>query len=75
MRILAGRAGTESVTRVLVTSFADEHEWTTVGVHANVVEASWQALVDSLIFALGPVGNGPVSPAAATANPLSVDTH
>ena len=35
-----------------------ENEWTTVGVHANVVEASWQALVDSLIFALGPVGNG-----------------
>jgi 2-isopropylmalate synthase len=55
VRILSGRSGTESVTRVLVTSLAGEKDWTTVGVHANVVEASWQALVDSLIFALGPV--------------------
>ena len=26
--------------------------WTTVGVHSNVIEASWQALVDSLVFGL-----------------------
>jgi 2-isopropylmalate synthase len=82
VRILSGRAGTESVTRVLVTSLAGENEWTTVGVHANVVEASWQALVDSLIFALGPVGRGPVvggmtgtAVASAAPNPVSVDTH
>ncbi len=52
VRILAGDAGTDSVTRVLVTSSDAVHDWTTVGVHANVVEASWQALVDSLIYAL-----------------------
>ena len=52
VRILAGHAGTDSVTRVLVTSTAGLREWTTVGVHANVVEASWQALVDSLVYAL-----------------------
>ena len=55
VRILSGRAGTESVTRVLVTSLSGDREWTTVGVHANVVEASWAALVDSLVYALGPV--------------------
>ena len=57
VRILAGQAGTESITRVLVSSVAGAGvepapEWTTVGVHANVVEASWQALVDSLVYAV-----------------------
>jgi 2-isopropylmalate synthase len=60
VRILAGHAGTDSVTRVLVTSADATDEWTTVGVHANVVEASFQALLDSLVYALGadrpPVG-------------------
>lgn len=56
VRILAGHAGTDSVTRVLVTSDDTANpsapDWTTVGVHPNVVEASWQALVDSLVYAL-----------------------
>ena len=63
VRILAGQAGTDSVTRVLVSSAstmaAGSPEWTTVGVHANVVEASWEALVDSLVYALGPSVAGP----------------
>jgi 2-isopropylmalate synthase len=54
VRILAGHAGTDSITRVLVTSahqgVPSPEEWTTVGVHANVVEASWQALVDALVY-------------------------
>ena len=58
VRILAGHAGTDSVTRVLVasssTKAAGTPEWTTVGVHTNVVEASWEALVDSLVYALRP---------------------
>ncbi|HYN71472.1 MAG TPA: citramalate synthase, partial [Nakamurella sp.] len=53
VRILAGSAGTESITRVLVSSARGGREWTTVGVHANVIEASWQALVDALVHALG----------------------
>lgn len=56
VRILAGHAGTDSITRVLVTSAnvaaPGAEEWTTVGVHANVVEASWQALVDALVYVL-----------------------
>ncbi|MBV9923263.1 MAG: citramalate synthase, partial [Pseudonocardia sp.] len=47
--------GTDAVTRVLVesTDRADGvgAEWTTVGVHGNVVEASWLALVDALAYA------------------------
>jgi 2-isopropylmalate synthase len=54
VRILAGSAGTDSITRVLVSSARGAQEWTTVGVHANVVEASWQALVDALVYALQP---------------------
>ncbi len=57
VRILAGSAGTDSITRVLVSSARGPREWTTVGVHANVVEASWQALVDALVYALGPDGS------------------
>ena len=41
-------------------------EWTTVGVHANVVEASWQALVDALVYALRPQTPEP-RPSAARA--------
>jgi len=60
VRILAGHAGTDSVTRVLVSSARGPQEWTTVGVHANVVEASWQALVDALVYVLpSPAGAPP----------------
>jgi 2-isopropylmalate synthase len=43
--------GTDAVTRVLIESTDKEREWTTVGVHGNVVEASWLALVDALAYA------------------------
>src|ERR1700710_2382003 len=41
VRILDGRHGTDAVTRVLVETGDGHREWTTVGVHANVIEASW----------------------------------
>jgi 2-isopropylmalate synthase len=50
VRILTDAAGTDAVTRVLVESGDDEQEWTTVGVHGNIVEASWLALCDALAF-------------------------
>lgn len=50
VRILVDEPGTDAVTRVLVESRDGEHEWTTVGVHANIVEASWLALCDALIY-------------------------
>jgi 2-isopropylmalate synthase len=49
VRILPGHPGTDAVTRVLVESTDGEREWTTVGVHGNIVEASWLALCDALV--------------------------
>jgi 2-isopropylmalate synthase len=43
--------GTDAVTRVLLESTGHSGSWTTVGVHSNVVEASWIALVDALAYA------------------------
>lgn len=48
VRILTDASGTDAVTRVLVESRDDEQEWTTVGVHGSIVEASWLALCDAL---------------------------
>ena len=52
VRILEGSHGTGAVTRVLVETRSTGGDWTTVGVHENVVEASWTALVDALSFGL-----------------------
>ncbi|MCT2584181.1 citramalate synthase [Actinophytocola gossypii] len=60
VRILADQPGTDAVTRVLVESTDREHEWTTVGVHGNIVEASWLALCDALAHKAMRVGQ-PVS--------------
>ncbi|MEC3973784.1 citramalate synthase [Amycolatopsis sp. H20-H5] len=49
VRILSGHPGTDAVTRVLVETTDGAREWTTVGVHGNIVEASWLALCDALI--------------------------
>ncbi|MDG4767280.1 citramalate synthase [Solwaraspora sp. WMMD406] len=53
VRILEGSHGTGAITRVLVeTVDGNARDWTTVGVHENVVEASWHALVDALTYGL-----------------------
>ncbi|MGA8112037.1 MAG: citramalate synthase [Actinocatenispora sp.] len=52
VRILEGSHGSSAVTRVLVESGDDGGDWTTVGVHENVVDASWRALVDALTYAV-----------------------
>ena len=53
VRILEGSHGTGAITRVLVeTANGTGKDWTTVGVHENVVEASWRALVDALTYGL-----------------------
>jgi 2-isopropylmalate synthase len=53
VRILEGSHGSGAITRVLLETTEKGQDWTTVGVHENVVEASWQALVDALTFGLG----------------------
>ena len=52
VRILEGRHGTDATTRVLIGSTDGERDWTTVGVHPNVVESSWKALVDGVSYGL-----------------------
>ena len=52
VRILEGSHGSNAVTRVLLETSEGARDWTTVGVHENIVEASWVALVDALTYGL-----------------------
>jgi 2-isopropylmalate synthase len=52
VRVLDGVAATGSVVRVLIDSTDGEDSWTTVGVSENIIEASWQALLDSIVYGL-----------------------
>jgi 2-isopropylmalate synthase len=52
VRILDAGSGTGAVTRVLVSTTDGEADWTTVGVHENVIAASWMALEDAVNFGL-----------------------
>jgi 2-isopropylmalate synthase len=52
VRILDGEAGTAAQTRVLIDSACGSHTWSTVGSSTNIIEASWQALADSLEYGL-----------------------
>jgi 2-isopropylmalate synthase len=59
VRVLDSATGTASVTRVLIDSTNGERTWTTIGVSDNVIEASWQALSDSIVFGLLDAGATP----------------
>jgi 2-isopropylmalate synthase len=52
VRVVEGAAATGAVVRVLIDSTDGDRTWSTVGVSENVIEASWQALVDSLVYGL-----------------------
>ena len=52
VRIIDSTIGTAARTRVLISSSDGASEWGTVGVNDNIVEASLQALIDSLEYAL-----------------------
>ncbi len=52
VRILDGAGATGAVTRVLLDATDGEHDWTTIGVSTNIIEASWRALEESLVFGL-----------------------
>jgi 2-isopropylmalate synthase len=54
VRILDEDHGTGAVTRVLLDSSDGEREWGSIGVSENIIEASWEALVESLEFAFQP---------------------
>jgi 2-isopropylmalate synthase len=52
VRVLSSGEGTAAVVRVLIESTDGKDNWGTVGVSHNVIEASWQALVDSIDYKL-----------------------
>ncbi len=52
VRILDGKAGTSAKTRVLVESSNGQERWTTVGVSANIIEASYQAVAQGIEYGL-----------------------
>ncbi len=56
VRILDQGKGTDAVTRVLIDTTDGKDTWTTVGVGANIIEASWEALVDAMNFGLRRAG-------------------
>jgi 2-isopropylmalate synthase len=52
VRILDGATATGAVTRVLIDFSNGERTWTTLGVSANIIEASWRALEEGLVYGL-----------------------
>lgn len=52
VRILDEGHGTDASVRTLIDTSYREFTWTTVGVGTNVIEASWEALMDSLAYGL-----------------------
>jgi len=52
VRVVDGGAATGAQVRVLIESTNGEQTWTTIGVDSNVIEASWRALVDSIVWGL-----------------------
>ena len=52
VRVLDETTGTGAVVRVLIDTSNGQREWTTVGVSENIIEASWEALVDGYLYGL-----------------------
>lgn len=52
VRILDGASATGAVTRVLLDATDGERTWTTIGVSPNIIEASWRALEETLVYGL-----------------------
>ncbi len=52
VRLLNENVGTGATTRVLIESTDGEKEWATIGVSGNIIEASWEALLDGYVYGL-----------------------
>ncbi len=52
VRVLDEKSGTAAKVRVLIQSQDEKDDWSTIGVHENIIEASWQAMVDSIEYKL-----------------------
>jgi 2-isopropylmalate synthase len=67
VRLIDEHSGTASVTRVLLDTTDGEEVWGSIGVSENVIEASWEALVDSLEYGLQGIRRAPPRRPAASA--------
>lgn len=56
VRILDENVGTDAITRVIITTSDGNSTWGTVGVSENIIEASWNALADSIEYGLMKMG-------------------
>jgi 2-isopropylmalate synthase len=70
VRILDSDHGTGAVTRVLLDSSDGQREWGSIGVSENIIEASWEALVDSLEYAFQPRGDTGATASGEAASPV-----
>jgi len=52
VRVVNTKEGTAAKVRVIIDSTDGEQSWSTVGVSTNMIEASWHALVDSVVYGL-----------------------
>ena len=52
VRVLDTSKATGAVTRVLIDSTNGDQSWSTIGVSENMIEASWEALLDSIVYGL-----------------------
>jgi 2-isopropylmalate synthase len=65
VRILDETKGTGAITRVLLDASDGDQVWGSIGVSENVIEASWEALVDSLEYGMRVAGRGAPDEAAS----------
>jgi 2-isopropylmalate synthase len=65
VRILDSHHGTGAVTRVLLDASDGHESWGSIGVSENIIEASWEALVDSLEYAFQPKHDTPATSSAS----------
>jgi 2-isopropylmalate synthase len=52
VRVVNSQAGTAAKVRVFIEFQDEDKTWTTVGVHENIIEASWKALVEAIEYKL-----------------------
>jgi len=52
VRVIDGSVGTSATTRVFIETSSGSQRWGTVGVNENIIEASWDALVDAIVYGL-----------------------
>lgn len=71
VRVVSPEDGTAAYVRVLVEHTDGEATWNTVGVSANILEASWQALADGVRYELMRTGASVETPKVAAAKPVS----